>query len=97
VTTKYDLLSIDEVSHAREALDEFEDRLTKSYAHRFGKFSVWRTAARDPNGIFAPAWGVAPLLTSWLAPPDAARRTPPVLPPLSDMFDLLLLRRSASA
>lgn len=94
VTTKFDLLAVVDAVGGRAALDEFEQRLVKSHANRFARVTCWRTAARDPKGQKEPAWGVAPLLQSWLDPPPLQRRPySPPLPELHDEFDRLLLRR----
>ncbi len=93
VTTKYDLLAADQAVDARLALEQFENRLKQSYSTRFTKLTCWRTAARDPTGGLAPAWGVAPLLQSWLDPPSRTSERQPKLPELVDEFDRLLLRR----
>ncbi|MCK1384443.1 hypothetical protein IVB31_09225 [Bradyrhizobium sp. 21] len=97
VTTKVDLLSGDAAAEALTALSEFEDRLFRSYSGRFAKVTYWRTAARDPKGQMEPAWGVAPVLQSWVDPPRLPRGPTPVIPKLDDEFDRLLLRRGQSA
>jgi hypothetical protein len=92
VTTKCDLLNGHALSWAEEALREFEERFVGSYSERFAKVSTFRTAARDPSGLVETAWGVAPLLMSWLQPPPLAEISRPPLPALNDEFDMLLVR-----
>jgi hypothetical protein len=93
VTTKFDLLSGNSASDAVSALADFEARIVKAYSDRFAKVTCWHTAARDPTGKFEPAWGVSPLLESWLNPP-VSQQTPSVqLPELDNEFDRLLVRR----
>jgi len=93
VTTKFDLLALEHTADALAALDEFEQRLVKSHTDRFAKITCWRTAARDPTGQKEPAWGVSPLLQSWLNPPLQQRSYSAPIPELHDEFDRLLLRR----
>ncbi len=97
ITTKFDLLAVREASDALAALAEFEERLLKSYSDRFAKMTHWRTAARDPKGMTEPAWGVPPVLQSWLDPPIPPQPSLPSLPDLDDEFDRLLLRRDKTA
>jgi len=97
VTTKFDLLSVGAAAEAVKFLSEFEERLVKSYSGRFAKVTYWRTAARDPKGQMEPAWGVPPVLQSWINPPDQPPGPTPKIPKLDDEFDRLLLRRGRSA
>jgi hypothetical protein len=97
VTTKFDLLNVDEAADALTALSEFEERLIRSYSGRFAKISHWRTAARDPKGKMEPAWGVPLVLQSWLNPPRMPQGPSPIVPKLDDEFDRLLLRRDQLA
>ncbi len=92
VTTKCDLLDADEAASARDALGEFEERTTASYAGRFAVIEAFRTAARDPRGVIEPARGLAPLLRSWLRPRPEPATEAPTLPTLASEFDRLLLR-----
>lgn len=93
ITTKCDLLRGHAAADALDALSAFEERFIASYQDRFASASVFRTAARDPDGIVEPAFGLAPLLRSWLrAGPSRTVTTP--LPRLADEFDRLLLRRA---
>ena len=94
ITTKYDLLQANEDADALEVLSDFEQKFKARYSDRIVRVSTFRTAARDPLGVFEPAWGVAPLLMSWLQPPEPAPAAVPHLPELVDEFDRLLLRRS---
>ncbi len=94
VTTKCDLLSSESAADALKALTEFEQRLAATHARRFEAVTSFRTAARDPEGVIEPAWGIAPLLRSWLAPPRVALQVVAPLPELSDEFDRLLVRRT---
>jgi Double-GTPase 2 len=95
VTTKFDLIAGDDHEVVRQMLSEFEERLAALYGPKFARFSTWRTAARDPEGVHDPAWGVAPLLGSWLNPPAPPIPEPAPIPPLTDECDRLLLRRRA--
>jgi len=92
VTTKLDLLLREAAAHALRAVDDFERRMQDEHAHRFARFTAWRTAARGPSRFVEPAFGIAPLLQSWLSPPTP---NPPAIaaPVLNDEFDRLLLRR----
>jgi hypothetical protein len=92
VTTKIDLLQSQALTHAVDALAEFEQRIKGSYAQRFAKVTSWHTAARDPSGGMAPAFGVAELLQSWIFPPKALPASA-VVPELHDEFDRFLLRK----
>ncbi len=91
VTTKLDWLLPETAAYALDAVEQFERRMEEGYAHRFAKFTVWRTAARGPSSLVEPAFGVAALLQSWLSPPAP---TPPAsaAPVLRDEFDRFLLR-----
>jgi len=93
VTTKCDLLEGDAASDAREALLQFEGQIEKLLRGRF-QITAFRTAARDPEGRIEPARGVAPLLRSWLTPPQMQVIEQPELMELSDEFDRFLLRRN---
>jgi hypothetical protein len=93
VTTKFDLIASDDQEAVRQMLSEFEERLAALYGPKFVRFSSWRTAARDPKGVYEPAWGVGPLLCSWLNPPALLVPEPASIPPLTDECDRLLLRR----
>lgn len=95
VTTKCDLLEPDRAAAARDALGEFEERTTASYAARFATIEAFRTAARDPRGAIEPARGLAPLLRSWLRPRPEPAVEAPTMPALVDEFDRLVLRRAA--
>lgn len=92
VTTKYDLLEGDAAA-ARDALTDFEVNVVKLFGDRFSVVS-FRTAARDPNGLIAPATGLAPLLRSWLEPRETWIEDAIQLPDLVSEFDKLLLRRT---
>lgn len=92
VTTKCDLLDANEASAARDALSEFEERTTSSYAGRFAVLEAFRTAARDPCGVIEPARGLAPLLRSWLRPRSELAVEAATAPELVDEFDRLLQR-----
>ncbi len=94
VTTKYDLLPHGP-SAAQDALSEFEDRLIANQAGRFRSIAAFRTAARDLSGSLGEAWGIAPLLRTWLASRPAAVSTAAPAPELRDEFDRLLVRRTA--
>lgn len=93
VTTKYDLLDVDQATDAREALTQFEDRIKLLLDGRFS-VAIFHTAARDPEGVVEPAQGVAPLLRSWLTPFQISNEEKIDLPELTDEFDRLLLRRN---
>lgn len=93
VTTKCDLLEGDEGTGAREALSQFEERITAMLKGRY-EVTTFHTAARDPEGMVEPAQGVVPLLRSWLKPPQITVVEQLDLPELSDEFDRLLLRRN---
>jgi hypothetical protein len=97
VTTKFDLLDSNEAEDALKALCEFEERLVRSYSDRFAKVTCLRVAARDPKGRVEAAWGVPPVLQSWLDPPSPQRTPPPKIPELHDEFDRLLLRQDQPA
>ena len=92
VTTKYDLLEGEEFSDARESLVAFEHAITNLIA---GKHEVvtFHTAARDPTPGVAPAFGLAPLLRSWLRPPSPLSFNDISMPTLTCEFDRLLLKR----
>lgn len=92
VTTKLDFLIPEAAAHALRAVDDFERRMQDEHAHRFARFTAWRTAARGPSSLIEPAFGVAPLLQSWLSPPAPASSTS-AAPTLNDEFDRLMLRR----
>lgn len=92
VTTKYDLME-GEATGARDALTEFEATLVRLFGDRFSVVS-FRTAARDPHGVIAPATGLAPLLRSWLAPRETRVENAVQLPELVSEFDKMLLRRT---
>ncbi|WP_332872072.1 TRAFAC clade GTPase domain-containing protein [Pseudomonas syringae] len=92
VTTKFDLLNDDEAIRARDALTEFEQRLTNLYSS-FYTVEVFRTAARDPKGVVEPAMGVAPLFRSWLERSPLVKDADLEIPVLTDECDRLLLRR----
>jgi len=91
VTTKLDLLDGAEAAAALEALTEFENRLIAAFGGTY-QVSAFRTAARDPDGVVDPATGLAPLLRSWLTPPQPLPIDDVVQPDLTDEFDRLLLR-----
>ena len=95
VTTKCDLLDSDKAAGARDALSEFETRMTAFYAGRFAVIETFRTAARDPCGVIEPARGLGPLLRSWLRPLPEPAAEATTFPALVDEFDRLLLRRIA--
>ncbi|WP_208455578.1 TRAFAC clade GTPase domain-containing protein [Burkholderia gladioli] len=97
VTTKFDLLSGESQADARGTLDEFQKRFINTFEQKFVKVTTWQTAARDPKGTIEAAWGVAPLLLSWLDPLVQMKSTQPSLPVLTDEFDRLLLRRERAA
>jgi hypothetical protein len=97
VTTKFDLLDSNETEDARKGLLEFEERLVNSYSDRFAKVTCLRVAARDPKGRVEAAWGVPPVLQSWIDPPSPQRSRPPTIPELHYEFDRLLLRRENQA
>lgn len=91
VTTKLDFLLPETAAHALAAVEDFERRMLDENGNRFAKFTVWRTAARGPSSLVEAAFGVAPLLLSWLSPPTPAPPVP-AQPILQDEFDRLLLR-----
>lgn len=95
VTTKFDLLEGKDATAARDALAEFEGQFAATYADRFSRVSTFRTAARDPEGVVEPAWGIAPLLKSWIGAPARADAPATPLPTLTNEFDRLLLRKVA--
>ncbi|WP_285348466.1 hypothetical protein [Pseudomonas sp. ME-P-057] len=92
VTTKFDLLDDDEALIARNALTEFEQRMTNLYSS-FYTVEVFRIAARDPKGVVEPAMGIAPLFRSWTQPSLPVKDADIELPALTDECDRLLLRR----
>ncbi|MFC7053076.1 hypothetical protein ACFQI3_10295 [Hansschlegelia quercus] len=92
VTTKIDLLQAASLTHAITAIETFEQRTKDLYAGRFAKVTSWRTAARDPSGQTAPAYGMDAMLRSWLTPPDPPGAPIPELK-LDDEFDRFLLRK----
>jgi GTPase SAR1 family protein len=91
VTTKIDLLQSETLAHARESVAQFEQRIKEAYGDRFTKITSWRTAARNPSANAEPALGVAPLLQSWLSPPNPPP-TSIASPVLHDEFDHFLFR-----
>jgi len=93
VTTKWDLLRTDASAPAQKALDEFEKYFIATYSSRYAKVSVFRVAARDPEGVVEVGFGLAPLLRSWLEPVPQAAVTALPIPLLADEFDRLLARR----
>lgn len=93
VTTKCDLLEGDAAAEAREALSEFEERITTMFGEQY-QVNAFRTVARDPEGVVEPARGLVPLLRSWLKTPQSRPIDHVELPELSDEFDRLLLRRT---
>lgn len=95
VTTKYDQLTGDEASDARNALQVFEEQMIGTYQGRFFEIEAFRTAARDPRGVLEPAMGLSPLLRTWLKPPPPFMESEVPLPDLESQFDRLMLRRSA--
>ena len=92
VTTKCDLLQGDGLVGARDALSAFEEQFVSTYASRFAVVSTHRIAARDPEGVMEAAFGLAPLLRSWLRPVPPAVMTSLPTPQLADEFDSLLVR-----
>ena len=94
VTTKWDLLDSVAMAGAQEALLNFEQLFVATYSSRFAKATTYRVAARDPKGVLEAAYGLAPLLHSWLMPVPQAAFVSPSLPPLADEFDRLLVRRA---
>jgi len=92
VTTKFDLLEGDAGADAREALAAFECSIVLLVA---GKHEVrsFHTAARNPQPGAAPAWGLAPLLRSWLRPVPLLFFANIPFPSLTDEFDRLMLKR----
>ncbi|PRE16823.1 hypothetical protein C6P72_23855 [Burkholderia gladioli] len=97
VTTKFDLLSGASQAEARNALDEFQRRFVTTFEKKFARVTTWQTSARDPKGTVEAAWGLAPLLMSWLDPRALGEIAQTQLPPLTDEFDRLLLRRGQTA
>lgn len=95
VTTKWDLLAVDAMVAARNALSTFEQQFVSTYSPRFLRASTYRVAARDPEGLLEAGFGLAPLLQSWLKSPPQIGFTPTPLPALADEFDRLLVRRLA--
>ncbi len=96
VTTKCDLLEGEGAVKALAALTDFENSLAAKYDGQFTRFTAFRTAARDPTGKSEAAFGLAPLLMSWLEPKLAKPEVRiPFTPELDDEFDRLLLRRDA--
>jgi hypothetical protein len=93
VTTKWDLLNSAAMAGAREVLSNFEEQFLATYVSQFAKASVFRVAARDPEGNLEVGYGLAPLLQSWLKPAPQVAFVSPALPPLADEFDRLLIRR----
>lgn len=91
VTTKIDLLHSTEAAGAREALDDFEQRFVAAHKE-MRSVEAFRVAARDPSGQLEPAYGVAPLLKTWLQAPNGGPAVEARLPPLTSEFDRLLLR-----
>jgi hypothetical protein len=92
VITKYDLLSGDDLSEARDSLHEFEKSISVLIAGRF-EVSVYRTAARDPTPGSAPAQGLEPLLQSWLRPSSEVSVKYIPMPELTCEFDRMMLKR----
>ncbi len=94
VTTKWDLLNSAQMVAARDVLAAFESQFVTAYERRYAKVSVFHVAARDPKGELEAAYGLAPLLQSWLqphAPSEKPEGSP--TPVLLDEFDKLLVRR----
>ncbi|MFC5552335.1 TRAFAC clade GTPase domain-containing protein [Methylobacterium iners] len=93
VTTKIDLLERHpEQAAIRDQLTAFKDRLVQSFAPRLASLTFWDIAARDPDGLYPPAYGVEPLFRNWLTPYEVTV-APAVLPgTLLSEFDKLLLR-----
>ncbi|HEI9851338.1 TPA: hypothetical protein SLN67_004419 [Serratia marcescens] len=92
VSTKFDLLDGDSMSDARNSLSDFEETISTMLAGRF-EVVIFRTAARNPKRGTEPAYGLAPLLKSWLKPKNSVVVDSLKLPELSDEFDRFLLRR----
>lgn len=95
VTTKWDLLGVDAMVDAQDALSTFEQQFVATYSPRFLRASTYRVAARDPEGLLEAGFGLAPLLQSWLKSPPQIGFAPTPLPALADEFDRLLVRRLA--
>lgn len=92
VTTKCDLLAGEHLGVAREALGAFEEQFAATYERQFAKVSVFRTAARDPKGAFEAAFGLVPLVRSWLRLATPPSPSSEFVPQLFDEFDRLLVR-----
>jgi len=94
VTTKWDLLIGDSMAIARETVSKFEEHSIAIYSDGFTKVRTFRIAARDPVGVMEAGFGLEPLLRSWVDPIPQTAFAPPQLPPLTDEFDRLLLKRA---
>ena len=92
VTTKCDLLEGDGAEDLREALSDFENRISSMFGEKY-LIQSFRTVARDPTGAIEPARGLSQLLRSWLETPFPESSVDVKLPELFDEFDRLLLRR----
>lgn len=96
VTTKVDLLRGDEAAAALDSLTEFEAAFQRTVSQKGFAARTFRTAARDPKGDVAPAWGVDDLLRSWIRPRPLTTLERAPLPTLNDEFDRLILMEAPS-
>jgi hypothetical protein len=96
VTTKIDRIAkAEDPEAARAAVAVFRDRAAADFGARLGSLSFHDIAARDPEGLFDPAYGMDALLEHWMrSRAPAPARTRGRLEPKSE-FDLLLNRTPA--
>jgi hypothetical protein len=95
VTTKVDLIAAHEDADAIRAVSAaFKERLTTDFAERLSSLTFHDIAARDPNGEFQPAHGVAQLIDDWTTPRTwrVEEQELPLGPRLETEFDRLLTR-----
>ena len=94
VTTKVDLTAAHEDADAIQVLlAAFKERLSADFAERLSSLTFHDIAARDPNGEFQPAHGVAQLIDDWTTPRALhVEQALPVGPRLETEFDRLLMR-----
>lgn len=93
VTTKKDVIAkSQDAAEIEDALRLFEERLLSDFGSKLRELTFSRIAARDPDGVFAPAHGLDDLLADWVAsrPRRVSRSFPSSI--LQSEFDRLLTR-----
>jgi hypothetical protein len=68
ITKSDELAKAPDSQQLQESILKFEKRLLQDFGSRLKRLTFWRISARDPNGMLAPAEGVAELLADWLEP-----------------------------